>query len=94
MFFRSLAGAAKASDRAKCITIKNKTSLAASILIDLNSNKIHYHPFMVNLDRCNTRFNTLDHFSSRICIPNKLEDASLNTFNMIIKTNSWNIKNP
>ena len=43
---------------------------------------------MVNLNRCNRRFNTLDHFSSTICIPNKLEDAILNTFNMIIKTNS------
>ena len=86
-FSRSLPRAAKASDRPKCIPIKNESCLATPTLIDLNSNEIHYYPFMVNLDRCNARFNILDDFSSRICIPNKLEDVSLNMFNMITKIN-------
>ena len=42
---------------------------------------------MVNLDRCNASCNILYDFSSRIYIPNKVEDVNLNMFNMITRTN-------
>ena len=42
---------------------------------------------MVNLDRCNESCNSLDGFSSRICVANETEDVSLNVFNMITRIN-------
>ena len=35
------------------------------------SQKLHYYPFSVNLDRCVESCNTLDDLSNRICVPNK-----------------------
>ena len=42
---------------------------------------------MVSSDRCNESCNTLDDFSNRICVPNKIEYLKLNVFNMITKIN-------
>ena len=42
---------------------------------------------MASLERCGGSCNTVDGLSSRICVPNKTEDANLNVFNMITKKN-------
>ena len=42
---------------------------------------------MVNLDRCNRSCNTFDDPSGRICIPNKMDNANINVFNMITRIN-------
>ena len=36
---------------------------------------------MASLDRCGGSCNTVDGLWSRICVPNKIEDANLNVFN-------------
>ena len=47
-------------------------------LINLHPNeysqKIHYYPFAVKLDRRVESFNTLNDLSNKVCIPNKTED--------------------
>ena len=48
-------------------------------IIDL---KLHYYPFMVNLDRFGRSCNTLDDLSDRLCFPNKAEDKNLKVLNM------------
>lgn len=63
-FSKLLARLAKVSDRKKCISLKNVPCLARPTLINLNSNEIHYFPFIVSLDRCNT----LDDLSSRLSV--------------------------
>ena len=56
-------------------------SVISHTLIDLNPDKynqgLHYYPFMVNLDRCNGCFNTLDDSSNKICVLSKTEDESV-----------------
>ena len=42
---------------------------------------------MVNLDRCNGSCDALDNLPKRICVPNKMEDADLSVFIMIIRIN-------
>ena len=56
-------------------------------LINLHSNEyiqeFHYYPFVVKLDRCVGSCNTINDFSSKVCIPNKTEDLNLSIFKMI-----------
>ena len=42
---------------------------------------------MVSLDRCNGSCNTLDDFSSSICVRNKTKDVNLNVFSMVTEIN-------
>ena len=56
-------------------------------VIDLKSNELYYYSLMVSLDRCNGSCNTLDDFSSRICVPNKTEDVLLNVFSTMTRAN-------
>ena len=60
-------------------------------LINLHPNeysqKFHYYPFAVNLDRCVGSCNTLNDLSSEVCGPNKTEDLNLSVFKMITVIN-------
>ena len=47
---RSLARIAKFSDSAKCLSLNNKPCLARATLIDLNSNFIIIHLWVVQID--------------------------------------------
>ena len=60
----------------KFTSLSNEPCLVRSTVIDLNSNKLHYYPFMISLCRCNGRFNTLDEQSGRICLPNETENGN------------------
>ena len=56
------------------------------------SQKLHYYPFSVNLDRCVESCNTLDEYMSIwVCVPNKAEDLNLNVFNTITGMNESKI---
>ena len=53
-----------------CLSLDNysyMTRLTVITVIDLNPNeydqRLHYYPFMVNLDICNGRYSSLDHSS-------------------------------
>ena len=60
-------------------------------LINLHPNeysqKFHYYPFAVNLDRCVGSCNTLNDLSSEVCGPNKTEYLNLSVFKMITVIN-------
>ena len=47
------------------------------------SQKFHYYPFAVKLDRCLGSCNTLNDLSNKVCAPNRTEDLNLRMFNMI-----------
>ena len=70
-----------------CISLNDEPCLLKPTLTDLNPNKLHYYPFMVNLDWCNGSCNTLDDLSCIICVPNNTEDVNLNTFHRATKVN-------
>ena len=87
IFSGLLARAAKVSDRTKCLCFSNGPCLAKPTLTDLNSDELHYYPFVVSLYRCNGSYNTLDDLSSGICVLNKTDDVHLNVINMITRRN-------
>ena len=66
--------------------LNNEQGLARPTL-DLNSDELHYYPFIISLNRCNGSCNTLDDLWSRICAADKAEDTSLNVVNMITRIN-------
>ena len=64
-------------------------------LINLHPNeysqKFHYYPYAVKLDKCVGSFNTLNDLSNKVCVPNKTEDLYLSVFNMIMGINASKI---
>ena len=64
-FSGSLARVVSVTDHTQCKSLNNKPYLARPTFIDLDSNKIHYYPFIVSLDRCNGSCNALDDLPSR-----------------------------
>ena len=71
----------------KCVLRIKKKCMTQPTLINLHSNEyiqeFHYYPFVVKLDRCVGSCNTINDFSSKVCIPNKTEDLNLSIFKMI-----------
>ena len=46
------------------------------------SQKFHYYPFAIKLNRCVGSCNTIDDLSNKLCVLNKTEDLNLSVFNM------------
>ena len=50
-------------------------------LINLHPNeysqKFHYYPFTVKLDKCIESYNTLNVLSNKVFVPNEIEDLNL-----------------
>ena len=63
-FSGSLTNMINASNFIKCISLNNQSCMNRPTLIDLNPDEYNqgfcYYPFIVNLERCNGRCNTLD----------------------------------
>ena len=81
-----------ASNHTKCVLLSNqKYMIIEPILINSHPNKysekFHYYPFSVKLDRCVGVCNTLNDWSNKVCVPNKTEDLDLSVFNMITGIN-------
>ena len=53
----------------------------------MNSNELHYYPFMLDLDNSNGTCSALDDTSTRICVLNKTGDVILNVFIIITRIN-------
>ena len=66
----------------KCVFPNNQMFIARPTLIYLNPDKLHYYPFMVSLNRCDKSFNTAEDPFGRMCDASKIEDVSLNLFNL------------
>ena len=47
---------------------------------------LHYYPFVVNLDRYVGDCNTLNDLSSKVCVPNKSNNATMATRQQCIKS--------
>ena len=69
----------------KCMTQQTPIYLHPNIY----SQEFHYYPFAVKLDRCVGSCNTLNDFSNKVCVPNKIEYLNLNVFNMITGINEY-----
>ena len=56
-----------------------KETFIVLVFIDLNPGKLHYYPFMVNLNSCNTVGDPY----GRDCVSNNMEGEDWKVFNMI-----------
>ena len=63
MFIVLLSSIVNPSDHTKCLSLSNQKCKIQSTLINLHPNectqKFHYYPFVVNLDRCAGSCNTI-----------------------------------
>ena len=91
MFIRLLTGLVNGSNHTKCVPLSNLKCMIQPTLINLHSNEnrheLHYYPFALKLDRCLGNCNTLNDFSSKVCVRNKTEYLNIHVFNMITGKN-------
>ena len=52
-------------------------------IIDLNLNDLHYHLFIISMNRFDGSRIAVEDTFGRICIPNKIEDMNLKVFSMV-----------
>ena len=90
-FNKPLSSMANTPDHVTYICLNNQQCMTQPTLINLHLNEyiegLCYYPFVVNLDRCMVRYNTLDDLSNKVCVPSKTEDLNLSVFNMITGIN-------
>ena len=69
-FNRSLVNIANVFNFTTCISLNNQPCITQPTLLGLNPGKynrnLHYYPFIVNLNKCNGSYNSLDDPSGRI----------------------------
>ena len=86
MFTGLLTSIVSATNPTKCVLLSNQPTI-----INLHpseyTQRLHYYPFMVNLDRCIRSCYTLNDLSNKVCDPNKIEGLNLSVFNMITGIN-------
>ena len=91
IIIRLSTSAGNASIHTKCVTLSNQNSMTQPTLINLHPNEYTHglscNPFMVNLDRCARKCDTLNHLFSKVCVPNKTEDLNPSVFNMNTEIN-------
>ena len=51
------------------------------------SQKLHYYPFAVKLDKFVASCSTFNDLSNKVCVPNRTEDLNLSVFNLITGIN-------
>ena len=77
-FIGLLSRIVNASNHTKCVSLSNQKRVILPTLINLHLNeysqKFHYYPFLVELDRCVGSCNTLNDLSNNVCNPNKTEE--------------------
>ena len=75
--------------------LNNQKCKIKSTLINWHPNeysqKFHYYPPAVKLDRCVGNCNNINDLSNKVCIPNKTEDLNLSIFNMVTGQNDSKI---
>ena len=70
----------------KCLSMNNQSCMVKPRFIDLNPDELHYHPFIISMNRCNESWFTVEDPFVRICVPNKM-DMKLKVFNIIKEIN-------
>ena len=95
IFIGLLTDIVSASNHTKYLSLSNQKCMTQYTLINLHPNeysqKFHYYPYAVKLDRCVGSFNTLNDLSNKVCVPHKTEDLYLSVFNMIMGINASKI---
>ena len=87
MFIVLLTSIVNASNHTKCVLLSNQKCKIQPTLNNLHPNeysqKFHFYPFAVKLDRCAGSCNNINDLSNKVCVPNKTENLNISVFNMI-----------
>ena len=67
----------------KCVSLNNEPSKNWPTLIDLNPVEFRYWPFMISLHKCSGSCNSVDHLSTKICVPSKTKDINFKVCEML-----------
>ena len=89
MFIGLLTSSFNDSNHTKCVSISNQKCTIKPDVINLHTSEytqgFHYYPFVVNLNRCFRRCNTLIDLTNKVCVPNETEeDLNLSVFKAYI----------
>ena len=75
MFMGELINIINDSNHTKCLSLSNQKCEIPPLFINLHpieySQKFHYYPFRVRLDKCVGSCNTLSNLPNKVCVPNK-----------------------
>ena len=75
IFMGLLINIVSTSNHSKCVFLNNQKCEIQPTHINLNPNEysqeFHFYSFLVKLDRCVRRCNTLNGLSNKVCIPRK-----------------------
>ena len=55
--------------------------------IGLNLEDVQYYPFIISINRCDGKCNTVEDLFDRICAPNKIDNVNWKVFNIVKGTN-------
>ena len=91
IFFVLLSGLVNGLNHTNCVSLSNQKYRFQPTRFNLHpkecSQKLHYYPFALTLDRCVRGCNTLNDSSNKACISNKTGDLNLSSFSIITGIN-------
>ena len=67
--------------------LNNRPCQAKPTLVNINSNKTLFYPFIVSINKCGGSCCTIDDSHARICIPNKVKNVNVKVFNLMSGVN-------
>ena len=69
------------------MSLNNEPCMTRPTLIDLNSVKFIYYPFMISLGKCNGNRNAVDDLSTKISVSSETENVNVEVFDMMTRIN-------
>ena len=66
----------------KCLTFNNQPCKARPTLVNINSNETLFYPFIVSVNKCGGRCNTINDPHTRVCVPNKVKNMGVKVLNL------------
>ena len=64
------------------MSLDHEPCMIKPTLLHLNSVERNYYPFMISLNKCSGKCDSIDDLSTKIYIPSKTKDRNVEVFNM------------
>ena len=71
----------------KCVSLSNQLCQDRPTPVDINSNKILFHLFIVSVNKCDGSCSTIDDWFGRVCVPNKAKNMNIRVLNLMSGVN-------
>ena len=74
----------------KCLTLKRRPCEARPTLVNINSDKFLFYPFIVSFNIFGRSCNTIDDPYVQVCVPNKVKNMNVKVFDLMSRVNETN----